>query len=153
MKLISFGKKNSKLFHCSEWSKNSVLKSFGKKRTAGFEILKSEKFLLKRKCIVKRVLKKSLWTRGQSGYPQVTCRGRVEALGIRIESGRQKVLPVRRLPKLNSSQVHFKTHIFCIFAVKEPKLGKFAQSIPKKAILFGTFWTNFLHNTAIFLNI
>ena len=64
---------------------------------AGFEILKAEKILLKRKCIVKRVLKKSLWTRGQSGYPQVTCRGRVEALGVRIESGRQKVLPVRRL--------------------------------------------------------
>ena len=45
----------------------------------------------------KEVLKKKLWTRGQWGYPQVTCRGRVEALGIRIESGRQKVLPVRRL--------------------------------------------------------
>ena len=42
-----------------------------------------------------------MWTRGQSGYPQVTCRGRVEALGIRIESGRQKVLPVRRLVPRN----------------------------------------------------
>ena len=42
-------------------------------------------------------MKKNLWTRGQPGYPQVTCRGRVEALGIRIESGRQKVLSVRRL--------------------------------------------------------
>ena len=45
--------------------------------------------------------KKNLWTRGQSGYPQVTCRGRVEALGIRIESAKQKVLPVRRLPERN----------------------------------------------------
>ena len=45
----------------------------------------------------KEGFEKNLWTRGQSGYPQVTCRGRVEALGIRIESGRQKVLPVRRL--------------------------------------------------------
>ena len=32
-----------------------------------------------------------------SGYPQVKCRGRVEALGIRIESGRPEVLPVRCL--------------------------------------------------------
>ena len=43
------------------------------------------------------IILKILWTRGQSGYPRVACRGRVEALGIRIESERPKVLPVRRL--------------------------------------------------------
>ena len=48
-------------------------------------------------------------TRGQSGYPQVTCRGRVEALEIRIESGRPKVLPVRRLVKnvINGHHEHW----------------------------------------------
>ena len=45
-----------------------------------------------------------LWTRGQSGYPQVTGRGRVDALGVGFESGRPDVLPVRRLSHILRSQ-------------------------------------------------
>ena len=42
----------------------------------------------------------------QSGYPQVTGRGRVEALGVVFESGRPKVLSVRCLSriKMNNTQ-------------------------------------------------
>jgi len=37
----------------------------------------------------------------------------------------------------DSSQVNFKTHsIFCIFAINEPKPGKFARSAPKKCYVW-----------------
>ena len=49
---------------------------------------------------------KNLWgrARGQSGYPQVTGRGRVDALGVGFESGRPDVLPVRSLLDSNSKK-------------------------------------------------
>ena len=50
-----------------------------------------------------------LWTRGQSDYTQVTGRGRVEALGIRIESGRPKVLPVRCLVARDNMEAAMRT--------------------------------------------
>ena len=53
----------------------------------------------------------------------------------------------------DSSQVNFKTHsIFCIFAINEPKPGKFARSAPKKCYVW-YFLSKFPAKNSHFSNI